>query len=210
MKKDLLLRYRFFLKTKDEPRRSKMFDLTTLFCQVDDFWKAFKFEWEKHLIESKKSNRGPNPQLSISEMITIVILFHNSRFRDFKKFYSFLQFYYKKEFPTLLSYSRFVYLKKNLFVPLFAFLLHQRGRLTGLYFIDATSIKVCHNKRIYRNKVFDGCAKIGKTTAGWFYGFKLHLIINEYGEIISFQLSQGNLADSPGDKALKEIFEYIN
>jgi hypothetical protein len=101
----------------------------------------------------------------------------------------------KGAFPKLISYNRFVYLMKNLFVPLFAYLFHRRGVVTGIAFIDSTSIAVCHNKRIQRNKVFKGLAKRGKTTAGWFYGFKLHLIINDKGEILAFQLTPGNVAD---------------
>ncbi|KAF3361535.1 hypothetical protein PHSC3_001910 [Chlamydiales bacterium STE3] len=68
-------------------------------------------------------------------------------------------------------------------------------KMTGIAFIDSTSIDVCHRKRIQRNKVFKGLAKRGKTTADWFYGFKLHLIINEKGEILSFQVTPGNIAD---------------
>jgi hypothetical protein len=67
--------------------------------------------------------------------------------------------------------------------------------ITGIAFIDSTSIAVCHNKRIHRNKVFKGFAKRGKTTSGWFYGFKLHLIINDKGEILAFQLTPGNISD---------------
>ncbi len=85
---------------------------------------------------------------------------------------------------------------KNLFIPLLTYLLNRRGEITGIAFIDSTSIDVCHNKRIRRNKVFKGLAKSGKTTAGWFYGFKLHLIINELGEILSFQLTPGNASDT--------------
>jgi hypothetical protein len=73
--------------------------------------------------------------------------------------------------------------------------LHHIGVVTGIAFIDSTSIAVCHNKRIRRNKVFKNLAKQGKTTAGWFYGFKLHLIINDRGEILAFQLTQGNVSD---------------
>ncbi|WP_143298971.1 transposase, partial [Candidatus Protochlamydia sp. W-9] len=82
-----------------------------------------------------------------------------------------------------------------LFIPLFAYLLDKRGEITGIAFIDSTSIDVCHNKRIKRNKVFKGLAKRGKTTSGWFFGFKLHLMINEKGEILAFQLTPGNVAD---------------
>lgn len=84
---------------------------------------------------------------------------------------------------------------KNIFIPLFAYLLRLRGTVTGIAFVDSTSIKVCHNKRITRNKIFKGLAKRGKTTSGWFYGFKLHLIINEKGEILSFQLTPGSISD---------------
>lgn len=170
-------------------------DLVQLFCQVDDFWKAFKLEWNKHLLPSERNKRGPDPHLSVSEMLTIVILFHQSNFRTFKHFYFFLKNYHQSDFPKLISYTRFVGLQKGLFIPLFAFVIHQRGEPTGLYFIDSTSIRVCGNKRINKNRIFKGFAKRGKTTIGWFYGFKLHLIINEKGEIMAFQISQGNQSD---------------
>lgn len=170
-------------------------DLTTLYCSVDDFWKLFKQDWNKHLIDNGKTKRGPEPELSIPEMMTIVILFHQSNYRTFKHFYNYVCKYLRTDFPKIISYSRFVYLMKNLFIPLFAYLLQKRGNITGIAFIDSTSIDVCHNKRIKRNKVFKGLAKRGKTTSGWFYGFKLHLIINERGEILSFHLTPGNVAD---------------
>lgn len=172
-----------------------MIDITELYCTIDDFWKFFKIEWEKHLIASGKSKRGPEPELSLAEMLTIQILFHQSNYRTFKHFYNYINCHFKKEFPKLISYDRFVYLQKNLFIPLFAYLIHRRGIATGVAFIDSTSIAVCHNKRISRNKVFKGLARRGKTTSGWFYGFKLHLIINDRGEILSFQLTPGNISD---------------
>lgn len=182
-------------------------ELTELYCSIDDFWKSFKIEWDKHLIDTGKSKRGPEAEMTTSEMITIVILFHQSNYRTFKYFYFYVCDYLRKDFPRLISYSRFVYLMKNLFVPLFAYLLQRRGEITGIAFIDSTSIDVCHNKRIKRNKVFKGLAKRGKTTSGWFFGFKLHLIINEKGEILAFQLTPGNIADVSIVKTLsKDIF----
>lgn len=172
-----------------------MDDLIALFCAIDDFWKTFKSEWDSHLIESKRGRTGPKPQMSVSEMMTIVILFHQSDYRTFKHFYEHVQQNFRREFPALISYTRFVSQMKNLFVPLFSYLLHIKGGITGIAFIDSTSINVCHNKRIRRNKIFKGLAKRGKTTSGWFYGFKLHLIINDKGEIIAFQLTPGNVAD---------------
>jgi len=134
--------------------------------------------------------------MSDAEMMTIVLLFHQSNYRTFKHFYKeHVTKFLSREFPHLLSYSRFVFLMKGLFIPLFAFLHHHRGAITGISYIDSTKLQVCHNKRIYRNKVFAKLAKTGKTTTGWFFGFKLHLVINDKGEIIAFQLSQGNVHD---------------
>lgn len=172
-----------------------MNELVELYCAVDDFWKSFKREWDRHLI-SRTWPHGPDPELATPEMMAIVILFHQSHFRNFKHFYcDYVCKFLRKEFPKLISYNRFVYLMKSLFVPLFAFLLYHRGAITGISFVDSTKIQICHNKRIPRNKVFSGWAKRGKTTAGWFYGFKLHLIINELGEILAFQLTPGNTSD---------------
>lgn len=169
-------------------------DLTTLFCLIDDFCQKFEPQWNKKLI-TNGFNRGPCCSLSLSEIITIVVLFHQSNFRTFKHFYFYLQRNFSKEFPKLLSYTRFVSIKQRAFVPLFAYLLSRKGEITGISFIDATSIAVCKNKRIARNKVFRGLAKRGKTTGGWFYGFKLHLIVNDKGEILSFLLTPGNISD---------------
>ncbi|HPE85412.1 MAG TPA: IS982 family transposase [Chlamydiales bacterium] len=183
--------------TKKTPyqKRSKTEDLTALFRSVDDFWQQFESDWTTHLIGLNRSRRGPKPELSVSEMIKIVILLHQSNYRTFKHFYQFVATHLRSYFPQMITYYRFVASMKNLFIPIFANLMHRAGKVTGIAFIDATSTAVCHNKRIRRNKVFRGFAKRGKTKAGWFYGFKLHLVINELGEIISFLITPGNVAD---------------
>jgi len=172
-----------------------MNDLVELFCSIDDFWKTFKSEWDTHLIETQRRKRGPEAELTIPEMMTIVVLFHQSDYRTFKHFYRHVEQNLHCEFPRLISYARFVSLMKKLFVPLFAYLLYFKGEISGISFVDSTSIRICHNKRISRNRVFKGLAKLGKTTTGWFYGFKLHLVINDKGEILAFQLTPGNVAD---------------
>ena len=178
-----------------------MNDLVSLFCSVDDFWKKFKPYFEKNQI-GNKSTRGPTCKVSMSEIMTILILFHQSNYRTFKYFYfSILQFH-RKEFPNLPSYSRFVSLQKTAFIPLFAYLHEKKGQVTGISFIDSTVIKVCNVKRCYSNRVFKNSAKKGKSTMGWFYGFKLHLIVNEKGEILSFQITAGNVSDIHPVKSL--------
>jgi hypothetical protein len=182
-----------------------MLDITKLFCSVDDFWKSFNSKINKTFIG--KPSRGPTCGISMSEIMTIMILFHQSNFRTFKYFYFYLLSNHIKEFPKLPSYSRFVYLQKTAFVPLFAYLHQKKGKVTGISFIDSTILKVCHIKRSYSNKVFKKLAAKGKTTTGWFFGFKLHLVVNERGELLSFQLTQGNSSDiSPVKSLVKNIW----
>jgi len=108
-------------------------------------------------------------------------------------------------FPKRLSYNRFVELMQSSIVPLTVYIMGNRlGKCSGISFIDSTCIDVCHNKRISRNKVFEGLAKIGKTTSGWFYGFKLHLTINDQGEILSFYLTPGNV-DDRNERVIKTL-----
>lgn len=102
---------------------------------------------------------------------------------------------FKHIFPDLVSYNRFLELKQMIAPVIFLFLQHNHGQETGTYFVDATKLPVCHNKRIRRHKVFSGLAERGKTSVGWFYGFKLHLVINERGEIMSFMVTPGNIDD---------------
>jgi len=102
-----------------------MEDLTTLFCSVDDFRKQFEAHWTENLIGSRKPRRGPPPELSISEMITIAIMFHQSNYTAFKHFYQFVLTHLCLYFPKIISYNRFVGSMKNLFIPLFAYLLHR-------------------------------------------------------------------------------------
>ena len=176
-------------------------DITTLFCSIDDFWKNFKKEWyKKHLIH--KSTRGPSCCISMSEIMTIMVFFHQSHFRTFKHFYLFIYETHRKAFPKMPSYSRFVSLQKACFIPLFAYLHKSRGKVTGISFIDSTILKVCHIKRSSSNKVFKKIAARGKSTIGWFFGFKLHLVVNEKGEILSFQITPGNASDISSVKTL--------
>jgi hypothetical protein len=182
-------------------------DLTAIFVNFDDFCLQFKQTLDNKLI-------GPesHSSLSISEVGTILIAFHLSDYRHFKHFY--LQYVCKhlhREFPQLVSYNRFLELIPNAFIYLVSFLNRRcMGECTGISFIDSTPLKVCHNKRIPSHKVFDGLAKRGKTSVDWFFGFKLHLVINDRGDILACQFTPGNVDDrAPVKKLSKGLSGYL-
>ena len=135
--------------------------------------------------------------MSDSEVITILTLFHLGNFRNLKHFYLFyVQQHLIEDFPNTVSYNRFVELAHRVCVPMTLFLKTCcLGESTGISFVDSTPIRVCKNKRIYTNKVFKDIANTGKSTVGWFYGFKLHLIINDKGEILNFVITPANVDD---------------
>ena len=173
-----------------------MHKLVDLFCHVDDFCKAFLPQWQKLQLESGERKRNRKGRMSESEIMTIIIAFHMSHQRDFKNFYlGIVRHHYKSDFPTLLSYTRFLEVMPSVLVPLSSFFTHVKGELTGIEFIDSTSIKVCHNLRTPRHKVFKGTAARGKGTMGWFYGFKLHIITNHLGDIVAAKLTPANTDD---------------
>ncbi len=170
--------------------------LRELFCDVDDFWQAFKVEWHQQLLSTRSIKRVRATAMTTSEIMTIIIHFHQSNYRTFKAYYlKHVSVHLRGEFPRLVSYERFVTLMSRVGVVLMAYLQACMGKCTGISFIDATPLAVCHNKRITRHRVFDGFAARGKTTMGWFYGFKLHLVVNDCGELVAFQLTPGNVDD---------------
>lgn len=172
--------------------------LMEIFFNADNFCKELSTSVvENKAMQGNKKHRNRKGKLTLSEIITILIFYQLYGAEDFKHFYiNTLMNHYKKDFPDLVSYPRFVRLIPRALMPLLLFLKHTRmGKVSGVSFIDSTSLKVCNNKRIFHHKVFDGLAQRGKTTMGWFFGFKLHLIINDQGELLSFYLSRGNISD---------------
>jgi Transposase DDE domain len=172
--------------------------LVEIFCAMDDFCKAFFLQWAALQLSAGKAwERGPECGLSVSEIMTIVALYHGSRYRYFKNFYSGVVLnLLKQAFPGLPSYERFIALKPRSFIPRLMFLASRSGRKTGIYYVDSTTLLVCHNRRIARHKVFAGLAARGKTSMGWFFGFKLHLVFNHEHEIVALKLTPGNVSDT--------------
>src|ERR671921_472821 len=181
--------------------------IVEVFCEVDDFCKAFVLQWEASLLgPGGTAPRGPEPGLSPSEIITLLLVLHSSGFKHLKSFYhGFAEPLLRGSFPGMPCYEHFVSLQKSAFVPLVFFLHSHLGTKTGLYYIDSTALPVCDNHRINRHKVFAGLAQRGKTSMGWFFGFKLHLVFNTDNEIVALKLTPGNVHDTTPVPALTRV-----
>lgn len=184
-----------------------------IFVKADDFCKVFEDDFNKKQLLPCEGTilRNRKAGLCNSEIITLLIAFHSGHFRNFKHFYlQYASIHLRSDFPGLVSYNRFIELSHRNAIAFMLFLHHCcRGECTGISFIDSTVLRVCHNKRIRRNRTFKGIAEVGKSTMGWFFGFKLHLIINDKGEVLSFYLTKGNVDDRDAKaitRMTKEIF----
>ena len=186
-----------------------MDSLTELFWSVDDFCQDFVTVWRKQLLSAGEMQRQRERSLSVSEIMTILIHFHQSHYRDFKAYYTdYVLERLQKEFPGLVSYTRFVEFIPSVLIPLCVYLRTCCfGICTGISFMDATSLAVCKNPRIHAHKVFAGLAERGKTSTGWFFGFKLHLIFNDRGELLNLMLTPGNVDDrKPVPDMVRKLF----
>ena len=190
----------------------------------DDFCLVFEPEWQKKLLNHGGIKRRRAKNLCLSEIMTILIAFHQNHYRNFKHFYlDYVKQHWHSAFPGLPSYQRFVEWTPSTLIPLCVYLKRCFGSCTGIGFVDATSLKVCqhggciswgnpsiphrHNRRIKHHKVFDGLAQRGKTSVDWFFGFKLHLVVNEVGQLLNAQLTPGNVDDRrPIPELLQGLF----
>lgn len=169
-------------------------DILPLFCEIDDFCKIFEKVWRTRQLAGNKRRRNRRTRLSQAEVMTILVLYHQSGYKNLKSFYlREIVRLHSSDFRGLVSYQRFVELQKRCVMPLYFYLACKRGACTGISFIDATSLKVCHNLRIPSHRTFRGSAARDKSSTGWYYGFKLHLAVNEKGEILGFYVTAANI-----------------
>lgn len=172
--------------------------LTRLFCEIDDFCQDFLSEWKAHVLKaaSDRMTRNRPCGLSLSEVMTIWVHYHQSGYHTFKWYYvNHVQVHLKSAFPRLPSYQRFIERIPEALVPLTRFLQSRCEASRGIAFIDSTPLRVCENLRIPRHKTFVDTAGRGKSSTGWFYGFKLHRVVNDQGGLVSFALTAGNVDD---------------
>jgi len=165
----------------------------TIFVIVDDFCKIYQ-EWVRHKLISNGKQRNKEGKLSLSESISIMIFYHFSEFKTLKAYYKYVV-QSGGLFKNPPCYDRFIQIIPSLFLPIMIMMHYLSGRKNGTYYADSTHFAVCKNIRIMRHKTFARIAARGHSSIGWFYGFKLHMIINDKSEIIALQITQGNKND---------------
>lgn len=194
----------------DESKTNRLYQI---FIEVDDFCKVYESHIsERGLMPCGKRRRGPKPSLSLSEIMTLAIFYHQSGFRCFQYYYEDMVLgELKAFFPSAVSYNRFVELLPSIALPLYFFgqWCCCKAKKTGVYFVDSKKLPVCDNKRIHSNRVFKEVAGRGKSSTGWFYGLKLHLTINHLGEIAQFVFSAANVSDND-KKVLDKLLHGLN
>ena len=145
-----------------------------IYYLVDEFLKEYDAVIKSHSLEegAAKKRRNRKFTMSGSEVMTILILFHFSSFRDLKHFYLFVRSRMKSDFPHTVSYNRFVESERKVCIPLAVFLkMKALGQCTGISFIDSTPIRSCHIKREKQHKTFKefvpgkGKARLGGSMA---------------------------------------------
>ena len=172
--------------------------VTELYCMADDFCKYFDRQMKKYTLKNvNKRIYYRDSIMSKAEIMLIMILFHDSGYRCFKHFYlEKVCKHLRHLFPKVVSYNRFVELEREVAIPLVLFIKRVLlGKCTGISFVDSTPLRVCRNQRIHIHKTFKGIAQRGKCSTGWFFGFKLHLICNEKGELLNFMITPGDVDD---------------
>ena len=154
------------------------------------YCRTFEPQWKQQLLGCGLKLRNRQRGLSLSEIMKILIAFHQSCYRNFKTYYQAkVQTEWADAFPGEASYQRFIEWVPSTLVPMCAYLRSCFGKCSGISFMDSTSLKVCHNRRISQHKVFKTLAARGKTSVDWFFGFKLHLVVNDRGELLNIILT---------------------
>lgn len=173
--------------------------LVEIYVEIDDFCKSHAKNIRQSLLNLGLLKKQHPCRLCLSEIMTILVHFHQSHYKEFKHYYvDYVQTRLQNDFPDLVSYNRFVELIPRALLPMCMFLNYRcsLSKRTGIYYIDSAPWQVCHVKRAHQHKVMRGFAQWGKTSVGWFYGLKYHLVVNQLGELINFRLGPASTADN--------------
>jgi len=169
-----------------------MKNIVEVYCFIDNFVKKIDSKEKKYLA-------GRKSMLSKTDYITLAIFKQDYGIKTNKQLYEFVGEYMRKDFPPLPSYQQFNEgIKSTLrYFMIITWLLTKITRLKGAkyHIVDSSPLPVCNNQHRFLAKLFKGIAKPGKNLNGWFWGFKLHLIINQNMEIESLRISDGSTRD---------------
>jgi len=189
--------------------KDKADKLIEIFIAVDDFCQAFD-QW----LEAYANDDFPRPRfegvMHVSEILTIIIFYQYSGYKCFQYYFEQqVQHELKIYFPRQVGYKRFLQLISKSVPHLYIFVKWQGmfAEATGIYFIDSKKLPVCHNRRIHNHQVFKDLAARGRTSTGWFFGLKLHLVINHLGQLMNFAFTPGNVSDSNPDVLRHVLFK---
>lgn len=169
-----------------------MKNIVEVYCFIDNFVK---------MIESKKAKSlvGRKSMLTKTDYITLAIFKQDHGIKTTKQLYEFVRDYMQKDFLPLPSYQQFNHGIKSTFryFVIIAWILTKMTRKKGAryHIVDSSPLPVCNNQYRFIAKLFKGFARSGKNLNGWFWGFKLHLIINHNMEIEAIRISGGSTSD---------------
>ncbi len=191
--------------------------LITIYCFVEDFLKGILGSI-KYALKRPDQNTPPTPKrnLTLAELVSLAIFKSVSGHRNWKDFYQNIKSYHKKDFPGLPVYENFLRAMNALslvallllhgFMEFFKSITSKEDpKLT-----DSTKLEVCKIKREFTHKVAKRIARKAKSSMGWFYGFKLHIICNGLMQILNFRITSGNTDDRKGLEMIwDDIFGMI-
>jgi hypothetical protein len=176
--------------------------LLRLYCIADDFIKTImKYPIGQEIRRDWEGRRGPQRRLSLAEVITLNIMRYYLRVVDLKTFHRLAKTSYRAYFPMLPNYENFLKASNKSVMGITLFLRYllfvNRKAVSGDYFfMDSTAISVCNNYNIASHRVTKGYSARGMSSKGWFYGFKLHGVCDDDGNIVNLKFSPGNVYDN--------------
>jgi hypothetical protein len=169
---------------------------------VDEFINTImNYPIGKMIREQWEGKRGPKKHLSLAEIITLNILRFYLRIHDLKTFHRLVWNAYRDYFPGLPNYENFLKATNQSLPAIVVFMkyllfLTRMGKGEGKYFIDSTALSVCETPYISAHRVTKGYASRGKSSKGWFFGFKLHGVCTKDGGLMDIFFTAGNVHDS--------------
>lgn len=170
-----------------------MKNIVEVYCFADSFVKMIESKSPKKLMGRKRT-------LTKTDYVTLGIFKQDHGIKTTKQLYEFVQEYMRRDFPKLPSYQQFNDGIKSTFryFITIAWILTKMARQKGskYHIVDSSPLPVCNNQHRFMAKLFKGLARSGKNLNGWFWGFKLHLIINHNMEIESIRISDGSTRDT--------------